>query len=172
MKAIFFFTAPIALLLTACDPTGSSMIDSEIDPLRPPAGARNEFDSYSNELRPGQFVMAAVNNTAFYKTKPQENQDADSLLPQGTQMKIITISGNNAKVELDSGEVGFVPTVMITTGELAPLDPALLDGNLEVQPPILPLEGDMPLPVIDPNATPPVQSTLPVVVDPDAVPAE
>lgn len=139
------------------------MIDSEIDPLRPPSGGRSEFDTYSNELRPGQFVMAAVNNTAFYKTKPQENQDADSLLPQGTQMKIITISGNNAKVELDSGEVGFVPTVMITTEQLAPL---------EEQPPIIPLEGDAPLPVIDPNATPPAQSTLPVEVDPAAVPAE
>ncbi len=167
MKAKLLFTAPCVLMIAACDPSGSSIIDSDIDPLRPPAANRSEFDSYSNQLQPGQFVTAAVNNTAFYKNKPQENQNADSLLPVGTQMKIIAISGNNAKVELDSGEVGFVPTVMISTGEVAPLD-LELSGE---QPAILPLEGDVPLPVVDPNA-PAATSTLPAVVDPDAAPEE
>jgi hypothetical protein len=162
MKAKFSCTASIALLVAACDPTGSSMIGSDMDPLRPPAGVRNGLDTSSDPILPGQFVMAAVNNTAFYKNKPEESQNADSLLAYGTQMKIITISGNHAKVELDSGEVGYVPTVMLATNGLAPLDE---------QPPIMPLEGDVPLPVIDPSA-PAADSTLPPVIDPDAVPAE
>lgn len=125
MKANLLLTAPFALALSACDPTGASLDNTGIDPLRPPAGNVDTTDR-GTVLRPGEFVSAAINNTAFYKAKPKEDQQADKLLSRGTPMKIIALSGNFTQVELDSGEVGFVPTVMISTGnaELTPLEGA------------------------------------------------
>jgi hypothetical protein len=153
MKAKLLIAAPVALVLTACDPAGTSLSGSGIDPLRPPSGQVNN-GSYGNELKPGQFVSAAINNTAFYKDKPKEDQAADKLLEQGTPMKIVALSGSYAKVELDSGEVGFVPTVMISNGE-AGLPP--LNGNTDLQPPVINPDGDVPLPVLDPSTAPPVE---------------
>lgn len=153
MKAKLLFAAPFALALNACDPTGSSMGGSGIDPLRPPAGNVDSANLVA-ELRPGEFVSAAIDNTAFYKAKPQEDQAADRLLSQGTAMKIVSLSGSYAQVELDSGEVGFVPTVMLTTGAA---DVAPLDGTGETQVPVISLDGDVPLPVLDPSTAPPVE---------------
>lgn len=153
MKAKLLLAAPFALALAACDPTGSSMAGSGIDPLRPPAGNVDK-STYGAELRPGEFVTAAIDNTAFYKAKPKEDQAADKLLTQGTPMKIVSLTGSYAQVELDSGEVGFVPTVMLTTGaaELSPLD-----GSGEAQVPVISLDSDVPLPVLDPSTAPPVE---------------
>ncbi len=152
MKAKLLLAAPFALALTACEPTGASLNSSGIDPLRPPAGNVDK-DDYGTELRPGEFATAAINNTAFYTAKPKEDQAADKLLTQGTPMKIVALSGSFTKVELDSGEVGFVPTVMISTGdaELSPLEGA---GGVPV--PIINLDSDIPLPILDPSTAPPV----------------
>ncbi len=160
MKAKLLLAAPFALALTACDPTGASFDSSGIDPLRPPAGNVDTTD-YGNALRPGEFVSAAIDNTAFYKVKPKEDQAADKLLAQGTPMKIVDLSGSYTKVELDSGEVGFVPTVMISTG---PSDVPPLDGIIDGQVPVINLDSDVPLPVLDPSTAPPVEpSGLPPV---------
>lgn len=152
MKANLLLTAPFALALSACDPTGASLDNTGIDPLRPPAGNVDTTDR-GTVLRPGEFVSAAINNTAFYKAKPKEDQQADKLLSQGTPMKIIALSGNFTQVELDSGEVGFVPTVMISTGnaELTPLE-----GAPDSLVPIINLDDSVPLPDLDPSTAPPV----------------
>jgi hypothetical protein len=168
MKAKLLLAAPFALALTACDPTGASFDSSGIDPLRPPAGNVDKND-YGNALKPGEFVSAAINDTAFYKVKPKEDQAADKLLAQGTPMKIVALSGSYTKVELDSGEVGFVPTVMISTGadNLPPLDG---DGGVPV--PIINLDSDVPLPVLDPSTAPPVEpSGLPPADPAPPIPA-
>jgi hypothetical protein len=151
MKAKLLLAAPFALVFTACDPTGANLDSSGIDPLRPPRG-NVDTSNYDNALKPGAFVSAAINNTAFYLSKPGEDQSADKLLAQGTPMKIIALSGNFTKVELDSGEVGFVPTVMISTGDT---DIMPLDGATD-QVPVIKLDGDVPLPVLDPSTAPPV----------------
>jgi uncharacterized protein YwbE len=162
MKSKYLLAAPFVLAISACDPTGESISGSGIDPLRQPAGAQSS-NSYGVDLRPGQFVSAAVENTAFYKAKPKQDQEADKLLSQGTPMKIVAISGNHIKVELDSGEVGFVPSVMISTGEA---EAAALDGGLDTLVPIVPLDSELPLPVADPDETTP--ETPPAVIEPDA----
>ncbi len=168
MKAKLLLAAPFALALTACNPTGASFDSSGMDPLRPPAGNVDKTD-YGNELRPGEFVTAAINNTAFYKAKPKEDQAADKLLTQGTPMKIVSLSGSYTKVELDSGEVGFVPTVMISTG-VDDLSPLYGDGGVPV--PIINLDSDVPLPVLDPSTAPPVEpSGLPPADPAPPIPA-
>lgn len=151
MKAKLLFLAPLALAVAACDPTGASLSGTEIDPLRPPARTVDQM-SFGTELRPGEFVSAALDNTAFYKTKPVNNQEADKLFPKGTPMKLVDLSDTFAKVELDSGEVGFVPTVMLTTGDASI---PLLDGAVDVDPPMIPVDGEVPLP-LDPSLTSPV----------------
>jgi hypothetical protein len=153
MNAKLLIAAPLALAFTACDPTGTSLNGSDIDPLRPPSAQVNN-GSYGTELRPGQFVTAAINNAAFYKDKPKEDQAADKLLEQGTPMKIVALSGSYTKVELDSGEVGFVPSVMISYGQA---DVSPLSGNADNQLPIINPDGDVPLPVLDPSTAPPVE---------------
>ena len=67
----------------------------------------------------GQFVRACVDNTAFYLKRPKGDADADKLLRRGASMKVISASGDYLKVELDSGEVGFVPPVMVEGSAIA-----------------------------------------------------
>ena len=54
-----------------------------------------------------------MDNTAFFKNRPKGDADADKLLVRGTSMKVISTADSYVKVELDSGEVGFVPSVML-----------------------------------------------------------
>ncbi len=160
MKAKLLLAAPFALAITACDPTGASLSGSGIDPLRPPGSNISTSDN-GTQLRPGEFVSAAIDNTAFYKAKPKEDQAADKLLAQGTPMKIVDLSGSYTKVELDSGEVGFVPTVMISTG---PSDVPPMNGIIDGQVPVINLDSDVPLPVLDPSTGNPLApSDLPPV---------
>jgi hypothetical protein len=166
MKLFPLIIIPAAIALVACEsmnrPLDSS---SSFDPLaRPGSGQQVVTTSYGPNLSPGQFVIANIPNTAFYKEKPKENQDADKLLPQGTNMKIVSNSSSFLKVELDSGEVGWVPAVMVVS---ATPDVVPIDGTYEVYPTLPGNEDLEPLPAIDPNGLPPVGS-LPTVIDPDA----
>jgi hypothetical protein len=62
---------------------------------------------------PGEFVDASVDSASFFVQRPQGNADADKLLAAGTPMKVIQSDSSYVKVELDSGEVGFVPVMMV-----------------------------------------------------------
>ncbi len=121
------------------------------------------------ELSPGQFVSANIPNTAFFKQEPKGDENADKLISLGTQMKIIEMDSDYVKVELDSGEVGYVPAVMVSAPDTSMTTPDLLalDGAYQVYPP---LSGDgsiMPLPIIDPGGLPP-DGAIPAIIDPDA----
>ena len=166
MKAKLLLTAPFALAMSACDPTGANLDTTGIDPLRPPAGNVERSD-FGTAIRPGAFVSAAIDNTAFYMAKPKEDQAADKLLSRGTPMKVVALSGSFTKVELDSGEVGFVPTVMISTGDdaLAPLD-----GLDNAPVPVINLDSEVPLPVLDPSTAPPVAPSGLPPADPGTTP--
>ena len=162
---------PAALAMVACEtmnvPISST---SSFDPLRPPgSGSQNTPDVSSGpSITPGQFVSASIPNTPFYKNKPKNNQDADKLLKIGTAMKVVSVDSSYVKVELDSGETGFVPSVMLTTAT-AEAAPELLPGD-DMFPsyPPLPEGGDMePLPIFDPNGLPPGDA-IPTIIDPDA----
>lgn len=166
MKFLFLGVVPAAFALVACEtfnaPLNSS---SSFDPLAPPGGGiRNTDSSFGPSISPGQFVTASIPNTAFYKNKPKGTEDADKLLTMGTNMKIVSNDGNYVKVELDSGEVGWVPSVMVASSapEVVPID-----GAYQVYPP-LPGTGALePLPVLDPGGLPP-EGSIPTIIDPDA----
>ena len=135
------------------------------DPLGTPGGGIREADtSFGPSIRPGQFVTASIPNTAFYRNKPRGSEDADKLIDLGTNMKIVSNDGNYVKVELDSGEVGWVPSVMVASSspEITPID-----GAYQVYPPLPDVGGLEPLPVIDPSGLPP-EGAIPTLIDPDA----
>ncbi len=158
---------PAAFALASCGSMNAPLSSSSsFDPLRPPgSGMHTDTSSYGPDLSPGSFVTANIPNTAFYKNKPKGTEDADKLLTQGTNMKIVSSDTNYVKVELDSGEVGWVPSVMVASASGAS-DNYPIDGTYQVYPPLPggPLE---PLPVIDPNGLPP-EGAIPTIIDPNA----
>lgn len=193
MKLTSAFSAVIVLGLAACDTMNRPISSGDFDPLRPPGGGSNFSTANGPVFKAGQFVRATMDNTAFFKSRPNGEVDADKLLLRGTSMKVISHSDSYVKVELDSGEVGFVPAVMVedpnaATGVL-PVNP----GEFQVYPPVggygqalppvpageMPPEGAIPT-VIDPEApasttpvppvTPPTD-TFPAPVEPKTEPA-
>lgn len=137
------------------------------NPLLPAGGGNVTSPTTITTFSAGQFVRASMDNTAFFKTRPKGEADADKLLTRGTSMKVISTSDSYLKVELDSGEVGFVPSVMLEYPNAAAQVPITAPGEYQVYPP-LPGSGiGQPLPVVDPAGMPP-EGAIPTVIDPDA----
>lgn len=168
MKCIPALSAIAALSLVACDSMTGPITSGDFDPLRPPGGNIGAGVKTTQSFKAGQFVRAAMTNTAFFKIRPNGDADADKLLARGTSMKVISYSGSYVKVELDSGEIGFVPSVMLEDPNAAPTQTLLTNpGEIQVYPP-LPAGGiGGPLPIIDPAGLPP-EGAIPTVIDPDA----
>jgi hypothetical protein len=83
-------------------------------------------------------------------------------------MKVISTSGNYLKVELDSGEVGFVPPVMVEDTAGANSSTGTLPSNpneIQLYPPLP--SSTQPLPPVAPGEQPPA-GAIPTVIDPDA----
>lgn len=167
MKCIPALSAIAVLGLVSCDTMTGPISSGDFDPLRPPGGNVGGSVSTTSAFKAGQFVRASMSNTAFFKNRPKGDGDADKLLPQGTSMKVITTSGSYVKVELDSGEIGFVPSVMLEDPNTAAPLPTGNPGEYQVYPPLP--GGDMgePLPPLDPTGLPP-DGAIPTVIDPDA----
>lgn len=169
MKCFPALTAITALGLAACGnltgPISSS--GGDFDPLRAPGSSNTINLSPGSTFVAGQFVSASMDNTAFFRARPKGDGDADKLLSRGTSMKVISTSGSYVKVELDSGEVGFVPAVMLEMPGSNP-DVGMALGNPgEIQ--VYPPTGGLiePLPLIDPAGLPP-EGSIPQVIDPEA----
>lgn len=144
----------------------SPITSGDFDPLRPPGGNSGTPAAAVPTFSAGQFVRATMDSTAFFKNRPKGDADADKLLPRGTSMKVVSTSGSYIKVELDSGEVGFVPTVMVEDPNAAPKLATTNPGEFQVYPPLTTGVGE-PLPIIDPAGLPP-EGAIPTVIDPDA----
>ncbi|MES2439858.1 MAG: hypothetical protein V4584_12350 [Verrucomicrobiota bacterium] len=172
MKCIPALSAIAVLGLTACDTMTSPISSGDFDPLRPPGGNIGSPSLVSGTtFKAGQFVRASMDNTALFKVRPKGDADADKLLPRGTSMKVISNSGSYVKVELDSGEIGFVPSVMLEDPNAVPQAPVTGAGEYQVYPP-LPGVGTgigEPLPPLDPTGLPP-EGAIPTIIDPEAPP--
>ena len=167
MKFSLFTVVPVAIAMAACNSMNSPVSSSSFDPLRPPGTGLQPASSFGPGLSPGQFVSANIPNTAFYKNKPTGTEDADKLISLGTEMKIIELDSNYVKVELDSGEVGYVPAVMVSSPDRTSPELLPFDGAYQVYPPLPGGDPIEPLPVIDPGGIPP-DGAIPAIIDPDA----
>jgi hypothetical protein len=165
MKLTSAFSAVIVLCLTACDTMTGPITSGDFDPLRPPGGNSNLPAAQGPVFNAGQFVKSSMDNTAFFKNRPKGEADADKLLPRGTSMKVISSSDSYVKVELDSGEIGFVPSVMLENPNAAFSAPSSNPNEFQVYPPV----GGMaqPLPNVPAGEKPP-EGAIPTVIDPEA----
>ncbi len=154
-----------ALGLVACETMNAPITSGDFDPLRPPGSNVSSTVSATPAFSAGQFVRATMDSTAFFKSRPNGDADADKLLKRGTSMKVVSTTGSYVKVELDSGEIGFVPTVMVEDPNAVP-QMATNPGEFQVYPPLTTGIGE-PLPIIDPAGLPP-DGAIPTVIDPDA----
>jgi len=171
MKCITVLSPIVAIGLVACDTMSTPISSGSFDPLSAPGSQRGVSVSSAPGFSAGQFVRASMNNTAFFKNRPSGDADADKVLPIGTSMKVISTSGSYVKVELDSGDIGFVPSVMLEDPNAAAPAPLTGANEYQVYPP-LPMTGvGEPLPIIDPSSLPP-EGAIPTVIDPDAPAAE
>jgi hypothetical protein len=144
----------------------------DFDPLTPPGSSRQVSLAAAGGFTQGQFVRAAMNDTAFFLKRPRGDADADKLLKFNTPMKVIANDDAYVKVELDSGEVGFVPSVMLTDPNAPAAGLPGAPGEIQVYPPLTPITPvDNTLPVVPPSEVPP-GGAIPSVVDPAAPPVD
>ena len=172
MKCTPALSAIAVLGLAACDTMTGPITSGDFDPLGPPGGNVGKPSlATSSTFKGGEFVRAAIDNTAFFKLRPKGDADADKLLTRGTSMKVISTSGSYTKVELDSGEIGFIPSVMLEDPSKVAVAPVIAPGQYQIYPP-LPGTGTgigEPLPPLDPTGLPP-DGAIPTVIDPEALP--
>ena len=176
MKGYPVVLSALALALVSCQ-TGELTTGGGFDPLTAPGSGRTTRIAQAG-LRPGSFVHTSMDNAAFFKNRPKGDADADRQLPVNTEMKVISDDGSFVKVELNSGEVGYVPSVLVSDQSATPAIPTVSPGAIQVYPPApgtlppgLPDDGSLTIPpVIDPDA--PVNPDLPPVPDAPPVPVE
>lgn len=167
MKCIPALSAIASLGLVACETFNSPLSSSgNYDPLNAPGSDRANSTIAAPTFKAGQFVRATIVNTAFFKVRPKGDADADKLLPSGTSMKVISLSGSYVKVELDNGEIGFVPSVMLEDPNAMPVMPPGT-GEYQVYPALYGAGVTEPLPIIDPAGLPP-DGAIPTIIDPEA----
>jgi hypothetical protein len=169
MKCIPALSAIAALGLTACDTMNTPISSGNFDPLATPGGQVGAIAPQASPFKAGQFARAAMDNTAFYRVRPKGEASADKLLVRGTSMKVIATAGSYVKVELDSGDIGFVPAVMLEDPNSAPPVPTTSTSEVQVYPPVPGTGLGEPLPGFDPAGQPPIGS-IPTVIDPEAPP--
>jgi hypothetical protein len=163
--------AALIMSLAACDTMNQPMTSGSFDPLRPPGSGDSQLAVAGPGFTAGQFVSTVMNNTAFFNKRPKGDADADKLLARGTSMKVISSDDSYARVELDSGEIGWVPVVMIEDPKAAAsaVDAAGATGAFDAASPneiqvYPPLDG---IPSTGPSDLPP-GGAIPTVIDPEA----
>ena len=158
MKGYPVVLSTLALVLVSCE-TGELTTGGDFDPLTAPGSGRSARVVQTG-LQPGSFVRTSIDNAAFFNKRPKGDADADRQLPANTEMKVISDDGSFVKVELNSGEVGYVPSVLVSDQSAAAAVPTLSPDAIQVYPAI---PGSLP-PGLPADGTP----TIPPVIDPDA----
>lgn len=168
MKCSHAISAAIVMGLAACNDMSRPITGGDFDPLRTPGGQLTPVIN-TPAFAAGQFVRSIMDNTAFFKARPKGDADADKLLSRGTSMKVISSSDSYVKVELDSGEVGWVPTVMLEDPNAAAAPDesfgAPNPGEYQVYPPVGGYGGMLPPAT---SAELPPEGAIPTVIDPEA----
>jgi hypothetical protein len=165
MNRRFLIPPAAAVVLAACH-SGGPVTSGNFDPLDAAGGGGSGASVANAGFKPGSFVKTSMDSAAFFRDKPDGNATADKLLPANTPMKVVATSGSYVKVELDSGEVGYIPSVMVIDQSACAAVPDYSGSPNEVQvwPP--PSAYGAP-PIVDPTNDPSVP-VIPPVIDPDA----
>lgn len=162
MNRHFLILPIVSVALASCD-MGGSLSSGSFDPLDPAGGGGQTPPLVDGGYKPGEFVKTSMHNAAFFKERPKGDADADKLLSANTPMKVISSDGSYLKVELDSGEIGYIPAVMVIDQSGSATTDPYADGAVQVWP-LPPSQLDSGLGPEDP-AVP----KIPTGIDPDAV---
>jgi len=111
-------------------PSGYDLSD-EINPLYSPGALVNlkkkntsTSSAPNGNYEPGSFVEAIIPNTHFYTSIPDANQDADRTLILGAPLKVVKVEKDFVQVvDLESGDIGFVPKDMVSDQPTLPDSP-------------------------------------------------
>jgi hypothetical protein len=158
-----------SLLLASCgafDNFGKPL-SSDFDPLNSPGGSsavQQGAAVVAPTYKAGQWVETAMANAAFFRSVPKGNARADKVLPAATPMKVVSTKDTYVKVELDSGEIGFVPEIMVLArGAGTPPPLPVAPDYSPVSPPVDPALGT---PAPAPAPAPGVPPVVPVAPSP------
>ena len=144
--------------------------NSGFDPLLTPgAGGRGPESPPAFKAR--DLARAVMDNTFFFKQLPKGEAEADNTLLRGTGMKVIRVAGSYLQVELDvTGEVGYVPAVMVENASIPVPGTPPGPGQTQVYPPLPGGPGNVnPIPPFDPRGQPP-DGAIPTVIEPPTTP--
>ena len=151
MKTVRFvrFLMPLVSALIWC-----SLVSCNND-YRPSSGGRgwsgppraipaDELDAFGPDFTPGNYLQTINPSSPFFMSFPRIEDQPHKLLPDFTEVKVVSLKGSYAKVEVvRSGEVGYVPSIMLGEKRLpnqVPLTPTTNDNtnNKELTPDISP----------------------------------
>lgn len=157
----------LGLLLCSCEPI-----------RRGPGGGTGPQGPGGGVMRPGNFVRTTIDNAFFSRHRPLQAGSADLLLQRHTPMRLIQTDPEYSKVELDNGQVGFVPTTTLELVPSAPSPDRPVPPDLTPNPDPVgsPRPGGVSNPVtpippgLDPTHPPGLDPTHPPRLDPSAVP--
>ncbi|NNC88255.1 MAG: hypothetical protein HKN82_07335 [Akkermansiaceae bacterium] len=117
------------LLVTSCGVMSSlnqPISGGSTDPLDSP-GASARSSEPSEPAGPaysaGQWLETSVPSAALYSRVPRGNDQPYRTLQQGTPLKVIATDGTYVRVELESGDIGYVPSIMVAEKSSLPLVP-------------------------------------------------
>ena len=113
---------------------------------------------------PGQWVETSVPSAALYGRFPKETDQPIDTLPTGTPLKVVSMQGTYAKVELESGQIGFVPAIMVAEKRSSSEIPIVPTAPTDV----LPGSGLAPEPEVAPISVEDATNGPPVIdrIDP------
>ena len=140
MKTVRFvrFLVPLVSALIWC-----SLVSCNND-HRPSSGGRgwsgppraipaDELDDYGPDFTPGSYLQTINPSSPFFMSYPRIEDQPYKLLPDSTEVKVVSLKGSYAKVEVvRSGEVGYVPSIMLgekRSSNEVPLTPTINDNT-------------------------------------------
>ncbi len=156
MKTVRFvrFVVPLVSVLIWCQLVSCS------NSYRPSSGDRgwsgppraipaDELDAYGPDFTPGSYLQTINPSSPFFMSYPRIEDQPYKLLPDSTEVKVVSLKGSYAKVEVvRSGEVGYTPSMMLggkRSSNAVPLTPNTdtntntnTDTNEELTPDISP----------------------------------
>ena len=106
----------LVVLLSSCGGFRSTgNYDSSMNPLDSPGSERRgAAGEDSSGYAPGSYVEVTDVNAGLYFRFPGADSQPDETLALGTPLKVINERGSYLRVETASGQIGYVPTIMVS----------------------------------------------------------
>jgi hypothetical protein len=134
----------MAVLISSCGNLASSLNRQNFDPSTNPLDSPGSGRSAAVDTGPiyplGTYVEVTNSNAVIYHRYPKGNAQPDQSLSVGTPLKVVGEKGSYVKVETKTGQIGFVPALMVGAQPAA-----------EELPPLLGIDSIDP---VDPNGLP------------------